>query len=129
MSVADAVSNVLITLQHIKENLPLEVMQTAPLPVIASPQWWIDEVALVAAKDALSDEVPAGFEIHGCPVVLKSELDEPMMITHEGKCYPVLPQWQRDERAGVGRGDAAANDGGVVTVSEPRAVVVDWSAS
>jgi len=33
--------------------------------------------------------------IHNCTVVRRDELEEPMLVDHDGKMHPVLPKWQR----------------------------------
>lgn len=97
MTVVESVENVLVTLQHIKNSMSIQEQQTATLPIISAPQWWIDGITMLAAEQCPSDQVPDGFEIHGCPVVLSAVLPEPVMITHDGKVYPVLPEWQRTD--------------------------------
>lgn len=100
MSIADSVSQIFLSLQIIKESIDATAWNDTPLPIIVSPQWWIDEVAKQAALagDIAPDVVPAGFEIHGCSVLLNEHAEEPLMITHDGKVYTVLPDWQRKDR-------------------------------
>jgi hypothetical protein len=90
MSTTHAIANVQHSLMTLKEMIPPEKWSETPLPVIAAPAWWLDEVR----KDmGLADGTIA--EIHGCAVTQVDALTEPKLIDHDGKTYSILPQWQR----------------------------------
>lgn len=90
-----SVANVQHALQALKEQIPPEKWSETPLPVIAAPGWWLEEIRK-------ENNVEEGFEpgeIHGCHVTRQDHLTEPMLIDHDGKMYPVLPQWMRAKQA------------------------------
>lgn len=89
MSTVYAVANVLHSLQVLKEKIPPNQWCDTPLPVIAAPSWWLEEVR--RDLGVAPGHEPA--EIHGCSVVRADELAEPALIDHDGKTYPILPKW------------------------------------
>lgn len=89
--VALSVSNVLIVLQHIKDQLPPSQWETTQMPVIAAPSWWITEVIKLSGVEG-ADQLD---EVHGCKVVPKQDIAEPMMVDHAGRVYTILPEWMR----------------------------------
>jgi hypothetical protein len=104
MSTVFAVANVLHSLQALKETVPPNEWSETPLPVLAAPGWWLNQVAQDLGQ-------PAGIEpaeIHGCSVVRADDISEPFLIDHDGKVYPVLPQWLR------AKSSAADSEGGEV---------------
>lgn len=85
------IANVQHALQALKEQIAPEMWCETPLPVIVAPSWWMDEVS----KEM---NVEAGFEpgeIHGCHVTRNDNVTEPYLLDHDGKMYPILPQWMR----------------------------------
>lgn len=92
MSIADAAAQVLISLQAIQQSLDPVTWADTPLPVIAAPQSFIDELAAAAPPH---DPATSTYELHGCQVVFEPNATEPVMIAHDGKVYPVLPEWLR----------------------------------
>jgi len=104
MSATYAIANVQHALQALKEKIPPDQWSETPLPVIAAPGWWMEEV-----RKELGVEV--GFEpgeIHGCHVTRQDNINEPVLIDHDGKVYPILPAWLRAKEA------AADSEGGEV---------------
>ena len=104
MSATYTIANVQHALQALKEKIPPDQWNETPLPVIAAPGWWMEEV-----RQELG--VPPGFEpgeIHGCHVTRQDNVQEPVLIDHDGKVYPILPQWMRAKEA------AADSEGGEV---------------
>jgi hypothetical protein len=102
MSTTYAIGNIQHSLQALKEVIPPEKWSETPLPVIAAPGWWLDEVR----KDmGLADGTIA--EIHGCAVTQVDALTEPKLIDHDGKTYSILPQWQRAKAEDTEGGEAA----------------------
>lgn len=98
MSTVYAIGNIQHALQALKELIAPEKWGETPLPVVAAPGWWMEELRTEMG-------VEQGFEpgeIHGCTVLRKDELTEPMLIDHDGKMYPVLPQWQRAKKTAEG---------------------------
>ena len=98
------IANVQHALQALKEKIEPHKWSETPLPVIAAPGWWLEEV-----RKELG--VEAGFEpgeIHGCHVTRVDTISEPCLIDHDGKVYPILPQWMRASKA------AADSEGGEV---------------
>ena len=96
------VANVLHSLMILKEKIPPTQWVDTPLPVIAGPGWWLEEVRQEMG-------VKEGFEpgeIHGCSIVRNDELKEPCLIDHDGKVYPIFPQWMRTEPADTEGGEA-----------------------
>lgn len=101
MSTTYAIANVQHSLMALKEMIPPEKWSETPLPVIAAPSWWLDEVR----KDmSLADGTIA--EIHGCAVICNDVLTEPKLIDHDGKIYSILPQWQRAKAADTEGGES-----------------------
>lgn len=103
MSTVFAIGNVQHALQALKELIAPEKWSETPLPVIAAPGWWLEEVR----KEMNVEEGFEPGEIHGCHVTRMDELDEPMLIDHDGKFYSVLPQWQRASKAAHAEGGEA----------------------
>jgi hypothetical protein len=102
MSTTYAIGNIQHSLQALKEMIPPEKWSETPLPVIAAPGWWLDEVR----KDmGLAGGTIA--EIHGCAVTQVDALTEPKLIDHDGKTYSILPQWQRAKAEDTEGGEAA----------------------
>lgn len=89
-----SIANVQHALQALKEQIAPEKWAETPLPIIAAPSWWMEEVRTELG-------VEAGFEpgeIHGCHVTRNDNVTEPMLIDHDGKIYPILPKWLRAKR-------------------------------
>ena len=97
MSTPDTVSNILITLQALQETVPPSEWADTPLPVIAGPASWMEEVR----RDLGVEPGVVLDSIHGCPVLENNALTEPTLITHDGKMYPALPGWMRAKEAAV----------------------------
>ena len=95
-----SIANVLHSLQALKEKIPPEKWVETPLPVIAAPGWWLDDVRREVGLEAGSEVV----EIHECKVLRMDEIPEPCLIDHDGKTFPILPAWMRAK-------DAANNEG------------------
>lgn len=91
MSTVFAIANVQHALQALKEQIAPEKWSETPLPVIAAPGWWLEEVR----KEMNVEEGFEPGEIHGCRVTRNDNLADPMLVDHDGKIYSVLPQWQR----------------------------------
>lgn len=95
MSNAHAVFNVGAALQILKEQIDPEKWSETPLPIIAAPKWWLDELCEeLGANEGMEPDM-----IHNCKVVRNDELEEPKLIDHDGKMYSILPQWQRNKQA------------------------------
>jgi hypothetical protein len=95
MSVTYAIANVQHALQALKERIPPERWAETPLPVITAPGWWLEQVR----KELGVEEGFEPGEIHGCHVTRMDTVSEPMLVDHDGKVYPVLPQWMRAKAA------------------------------
>ncbi len=96
------IANVLHSLMILKEKIPSKEWGETPLPIIAAPGWWMNEV-----REELG--VEEGFEpgqIHGCAIVRNDDIDEPCLIDHDGKVYPIVPQWMRAPAADTDGGEA-----------------------
>jgi hypothetical protein len=102
MTTVYAIHNVQHALQALKELIAPDRWADTPLPVIAAPGWWMEELR----KEMNVDEGFEPGEIHGCTVLRKDELTEPMLIDHDGKMYPILPKWQRAKAADTEGGEA-----------------------
>jgi hypothetical protein len=103
MSATYAIANVQHALQALKEKIPPDQWGETSLPVIAAPGWWMEDV-----RKELG--VEPGFEpgeIHGCQVMRMDTVSEPLLVDHDGKTYPILPQWMRAK-------STADNEGGEV---------------
>lgn len=91
MSTVYAIANVQHALQALKEKIEPHKWAETPLPVIAAPGWFLEQV-----REEMG--VEPGFEpgeIHGCHVTRNDNINEPALIDHDGKVYPILPQWMR----------------------------------
>jgi hypothetical protein len=102
VSTTYAIANVQHSLQALKELIPSNKWDETPLPVIAAPGWWMEELRTELG-------VEPGFEpesIHGCTVIRNDEVTEPWLIDHDGKRYPILPKWQRAKAADTEGGEA-----------------------
>lgn len=102
MSATYAIANVQHALMALKERISPEKWSETPLPVIAAPGWWMEEIRKELGVDP-------GFEpgeIHGCHVSRVDTVHEPMLIDHDGRMYPILPQWMRAKRAAEGEAGA-----------------------
>lgn len=101
MSATYAIANVQHALQALKEKIDPTKWAETPLPVIAAPGWWLEDV-----RKELG--VESGFEpgeIHGCHVTRVDTLTEPMLLDHDGRLYPILPAWMRAKQAAEGEGE------------------------
>jgi hypothetical protein len=96
-----SIANVQHALQALKEKIEPHLWAETPLPVIVAPGWWMEEIR----KEMNIEEGFEPGEIHGCHVTRNDNLTEPMLLDHDGKLYPVLPQWMRAKQA-------ADNEGG-----------------
>lgn len=83
------VATMLHMLQYLKEKVPPHQWADTPLPVLAAPRSWLQQLGqeLGVADDAEPDTV------HGCSVVCMDELDAPALIDHDGKVYPIPRGW------------------------------------
>ena len=91
MSTVYAIANVQHALQALKEKIEPHKWAETPLPVIASPGWFLEQV-----REEMG--VEPGFEpdsIHGCHVTRVDTLNEPMLVDHDGRMYAILPKWMR----------------------------------
>ena len=103
MSATYAIANVQHALQALKEKIPPDQWGETPLPVIAAPGWWMEEVRQEMG-------VAPGFEpgeIHGCHVTRQDSVPEPVLIDHDGKVYPILPAWLRAKATADSEGGEA----------------------
>ena len=103
MSAIYAIANVQHALQALKEKIEPHKWGETPLPVIAAPGWWLEEVR----KELGVDRGFEPSEIHGCHVTRVDTLTEPMLLDHDGKMYAILPQWMRAKQGAEldGKGD------------------------
>ena len=88
---AYAIATVEHALQALKEKIEPHKWADTPLPVIAAPGWWLEEVR----KDMGAEASLEPDTIHDCKVTRMDALTEPVLVDHDGKTYPILPQWQR----------------------------------
>lgn len=79
-------SQILLTLQELKERIHPAAWADTPLPIVAAPGSWIEQLAIDLGHPG---EIPES--IHGCSVVRKDELPDPVLITHDGKVYRITP--------------------------------------
>lgn len=73
-------------LQQLKARISPDKWADTPLPVIAAPKWWLDAIV----KEFGGEEGDEPGQIHGCSVVRRDTLDEPVLIDHDGKTYKIL---------------------------------------
>lgn len=102
MSTAFAIANIQHSLQALKEKIAPEKWGDTPLPIIVAPGWWLEDV-----RKELGIE--PGYEpesIHGCTVLRKEELTEPMLVDYDGSMYPLLPAWMRAKKVAAEGGEA-----------------------
>ena len=86
-----SIANVAHALQVLKEQIPPHKWAETPLPVIAAPGWWLEEIR----KEMGVEEGFEPGEIHGCHVTRMDTVNEPFLIDHDGKRYAILPKWMR----------------------------------
>lgn len=91
MSATYSIANVQHSLMALKEKISPESWGETPLPVILAPNWWMADVA----KELGAPDGSELAEIHGCAVIRKETVTEPLLLDHDGKIYPILPQWLR----------------------------------
>lgn len=96
MSTVYAIANVQHALQSLKELIAPERWVDTPLPVIAAPGWFLEEVR----KEMGVEEGFEPGEIHGCHVTRVDTINEPVLVDHDGKTYPILPKWMRAAQVG-----------------------------
>lgn len=85
------IANVQHALMALKEQIPPTEWSETPLPVIAAPGWWLEEVR----KEMNVEEGFEPGEIHGCHVTRNDDIKEPVLVDHDGRTYAILPQWLR----------------------------------
>lgn len=100
MVVDESLNNILRTVAHLKSKSP-ETYDKEPA-VVAAPTWWIDLVSKMLAPVAASytDEATELDSVHGCKVIRRDDLPEPVTISAGGTTYPVLPAWARKANKG-----------------------------
>lgn len=86
-----SIANVQHALQALKEQIAPEKWAETPLPVIAAPSWWLEDVR----KELGVEEGFEPGEIHGCHVTRNDNVTEPVLVDHDGKTYSILPKWLR----------------------------------
>lgn len=74
-----------VALQLFKDQIPHDQWEDTPLPIIAGPGAWLE--AVHAFADGKPGEVVA--ELFGCKVTKVDEIDEPVLIRHDGKTYKI----------------------------------------
>lgn len=87
MSQVQTIAIIAERLQELKAKIDPSLWADTPLPIIAGPKWWLD--AVVEEFGGESGEEPG--EIHGCQVVRRDNIDEPVLIDHDGKVYKIMP--------------------------------------
>ncbi len=95
MSVIFTIANVGHALMALKEKISPDKWGDTPLPVIAAPGWFIDAVG----KELGAEPGLVVDSIHGCSVLRQDELNEPVLIDHDGKAFPILPAWMRAKKS------------------------------
>lgn len=103
MSTVHAIANVSHALMALKEKIPPNQWSETPLPVIVAPGWWMNQVR----TDLGGDPELELAEVHGCAVIRRDELTEPMLLDHDGRMYAILPQWMRAKQAADTEGGEA----------------------
>lgn len=93
-----------VALQLFKDQIPHDQWEDTPLPIIAAPGAWLEEVHAFA--DGQPGDVVA--ELYGCKVAREDSLTEPVLIKHDGKTYKVSSFVEK-----------------ITTVSEPAVVAPD----
>ena len=95
MSATFTIATVQHSLMALKEKIAPEKWSETPLPVIAGPGWWMEEIRQELGAEAGLELA----EIHSCAVMRNDNLSEPILIDHDGTRYPILPQWMRAKQA------------------------------
>lgn len=98
MTTVHTIANVQHALMALKEKIPPHMWDETPLPVIAAPGWWMEEVR----RDLGVEPGHEPAEIHGCAVLRNDDVPEPVLIDHDGKTYPILPAWLRASKSSKG---------------------------
>lgn len=95
MSATFTIATVQHSLMALKEKIAPEKWSETPLPIIAGPSWWMDEIR----QELGGEEGLELAEIHNCAVVRNDDLTEPVLIDHDGTRYSITPQWLRAKQA------------------------------
>src|SRR3954468_11154571 len=72
-----------VALHHFKDQIPPDQWDSTPLPVIAAPRAWMEELSQALGQEP--GVVPEA--IHNCAVLENNGIDEPALITHDGRAY------------------------------------------
>lgn len=102
MSHAATIACIAERLQELKDKIHPSKWSETPLPVIAAPQAWIDEVRAEFGAGQ-PDDVTVD-EIHGCKIVAKDDLTRPWLIDHDGKVYAIVPGLAKNPIAAAAEG-------------------------
>lgn len=82
-------------------------------PVIAAPQWFLDEVREAYGQTRTDYEVD---ELCGLKVIQSDKFGEPIVVQANGNHYTVVPEWARRTAAQLQAEDAARQArAGIVT--------------
>lgn len=84
----------------LKAKVPEDDWPTTALPVIAAPRSWLERFAHESGGEP--GDLPE--KIYHCPVVEQNELDQPIVVTHDGKAYRV---WDALPAASIEPGERA----------------------
>ena len=93
------VAAIQVALHHFKEQIPPDQWDTTPLPIIAAPRAWMEELSQSLGQEP--GMVPE--TIHGCSVVQHDGIGEPALVTHDGKAYKLSSLVDRQQN-GVAAG-------------------------
>lgn len=77
-------------LQQLKAKIEPSKWAETPLPVIAAPRSWVDDVRAEFGGGEPEDFVLD--QIHDCKVVVQEGIEEPCLIDHDGKVYRLVPK-------------------------------------
>lgn len=98
-----SITNIGLALQVLKEKIAPELWSETALPVIAAPAWWMEQIRVeLGAAEGMEPDM-----IHNCKVIRNDDIDQPVLVDHDGKVYPIIPAWQRAKAEDTEGGDAA----------------------
>lgn len=92
----ESLANIKRTVDHLSSTDPEYATRPA---VVAAPQWWVDLIRDYF-KDQMETPEDVLDQVHGCKLVLKTDIDEPFTVAADGRIFPALPAWARRANKG-----------------------------
>lgn len=85
VTLVEQLAAIQVALQLFKDQIPQAEWENTNLPIIAAPRAWLDDVAKFMQWEP--GQTPG--EMYNCQVVEEPNVEEPVLIRHDGKIYKI----------------------------------------